>query len=559
MAKSRHVLTLAVLVLVLSVFPWNLHVRAANCSFVLGFQALHDQIPDTVGDCVVDQRYNPENGDALQETTGGLLVWRKADNFTAFTDGYRSWVSGPYGVQERLNSERFDWEADDSQLSSGTPPQPSPSTPSQVSPGPTSVYLPSVPNGDSYASPVLPLGVQLDRLSDPILAGRTQQMGARWARVGVSWSTLEPSNTTADKFNWSPYDADFASASQYSILPVVTISGNPSWAADTTCGPIRSASLQDFSSFLQALVGRYSKAPYNVHYWELYNEPDNVDAANHSWLGGCWGSNGTDYANMLKVAYPAIKGVDPQAQVLLGSVAYDGFTTDGGVFNKSFLDDVLSPTKGNGGAYFDILGFHFYPAFRDNWAPYGTDVLGKINYLKTKEQSYGVNKPLAVTEINMWSAAKYGGSDTLQSDYVIEAMVRSWSAGLKFAIWFSLADWNDWGYGLLRTDLSQKPAYTAYRTLSAMMAGAVYSGALQIGGSPPGNVEGYTFVMPGGRQRHVLWATDNGIIKVAFPGSSAVVTDKNGTSTSVADSADGAVDGRVNLSVTTSPIYVDVS
>ena len=51
------------------------------------------------------------NGDSLQHTTGGLLVWRKADGWTTFTDGYRTWVNGPFGIQERLNSQRFPWEA----------------------------------------------------------------------------------------------------------------------------------------------------------------------------------------------------------------------------------------------------------------------------------------------------------------------------------------------------------------------------------------------------------------------------------------------------------------
>jgi hypothetical protein len=88
---------------------------AAECRFVLGFEAVHDLIPNVVGDCLVDEHHNPENGDGLQETTGssgggGLLVWRKADNFTAFTDGHRSWVNGPCGLQQRLNAERFDWE-----------------------------------------------------------------------------------------------------------------------------------------------------------------------------------------------------------------------------------------------------------------------------------------------------------------------------------------------------------------------------------------------------------------------------------------------------------------
>ena len=39
-------------------------------------------------DCVTGEYHNPYNGDGLQQTSNGLLVWRKADNFTAFTDGF---------------------------------------------------------------------------------------------------------------------------------------------------------------------------------------------------------------------------------------------------------------------------------------------------------------------------------------------------------------------------------------------------------------------------------------------------------------------------------------
>jgi hypothetical protein len=86
---------------------------AANCQFVLGFKVIHDQIPIVVGDCVDNESHNPVNGDALQHTsTGGLLVWRKSDNWTAFTDGYHTWVNGPNGLQERLNTERFPFEHD---------------------------------------------------------------------------------------------------------------------------------------------------------------------------------------------------------------------------------------------------------------------------------------------------------------------------------------------------------------------------------------------------------------------------------------------------------------
>jgi Protein of unknown function (DUF4232)/Galactose oxidase, central domain len=84
--------------------------RAEGCHFVFGFATLHDLIPEIVGQCLEDEQHNPTNGDGLQATTLGLLVWRKADNFTAFTDGFRTWINGPSGVQERLNSQRFTWE-----------------------------------------------------------------------------------------------------------------------------------------------------------------------------------------------------------------------------------------------------------------------------------------------------------------------------------------------------------------------------------------------------------------------------------------------------------------
>ncbi len=79
--------------------------------FRLGFKALADQIPDVVGQPLENEHYGP-NGDSLQQTTKGLMVWRKADNWTAFTNGSRTWINGPHGVQERGNDERFAWEAD---------------------------------------------------------------------------------------------------------------------------------------------------------------------------------------------------------------------------------------------------------------------------------------------------------------------------------------------------------------------------------------------------------------------------------------------------------------
>src|SRR5512133_2862493 len=79
--------------------------------FRMGFKVLADEIPDIAGQ-PVDYEHYGANGDSLQQTTTGLMVWRKADNWTAFTNGYMSWINGRLGLQSRLNTERFDWEKD---------------------------------------------------------------------------------------------------------------------------------------------------------------------------------------------------------------------------------------------------------------------------------------------------------------------------------------------------------------------------------------------------------------------------------------------------------------
>jgi hypothetical protein len=109
---SVPVIAFALSILVISPQSAN----AAPCSFALGFKSLHDLIPEQVGACLVDEHHNPTNGDGLQETAGptgagGLLVWRKADNWTAFTDGYHTWINGAFGLERRLNVQLFWWES----------------------------------------------------------------------------------------------------------------------------------------------------------------------------------------------------------------------------------------------------------------------------------------------------------------------------------------------------------------------------------------------------------------------------------------------------------------
>jgi hypothetical protein len=87
---------------------------APDCGYQLGFATLRDEIvktdgSDPVGSCR-ENEYHALSGDGVQWTEGGLFVWRKAANWTGFSNGKETWVEGPNGAAKRLNSERFPWE-----------------------------------------------------------------------------------------------------------------------------------------------------------------------------------------------------------------------------------------------------------------------------------------------------------------------------------------------------------------------------------------------------------------------------------------------------------------
>src|SRR6185369_11501110 len=140
----RHIVATLIVVGLLVVASGSIDVYGQDgCTFVGGFARLRELVgADKIGNCLEDEHFNVENGNAEQRTTGGLFVWRKADNFTAFTDGGTTWVNGPNGLQSRPNNERFSWEKDPVTTASSSAPIPAPTvaaSPASASPGPATV------------------------------------------------------------------------------------------------------------------------------------------------------------------------------------------------------------------------------------------------------------------------------------------------------------------------------------------------------------------------------------------------------------------------------------
>ena len=163
------------LLLSLLAMPVMLGSAASAPQFKLGFKLLADQAPAVVGQPIEDEHWG-DNGDSLQMTTKGLMAWRKLDNWTAFTNGSRTWVNGPFGVMERGNDERFDWEGD-------APPQGnSPSLGQTISytPGSQAAPVASAASAPRYG------------IAEAYQSQAADQLSASWERLIFSWADIQP-------------------------------------------------------------------------------------------------------------------------------------------------------------------------------------------------------------------------------------------------------------------------------------------------------------------------------------------------------------------------------
>ncbi len=413
------------------------------------------------------------------------------------------------------------------------------------------LWLPYIVDG--YRLVDGPFGVQIWGANSTAI-DRMTEIGTRWVRLPLSWCWIEPENTTPENYTWSAsFEQQLAALSAAHIRVILQFGDNPSWAATYLNGPIDLVEIGQVTEFMQAVVARYSQPPYNVKYWEIYNEPDNGSVLFAEQGLGYFGYTPEAYVDILEAVYQPVKAIDPGAKILLGGLAYDVWPQ----FVENFLDQVLL----NGGAdSFDLMNFHYYAAFRANWEQYGHGILGKLAYLRDKLAYYGVDKPIFCTETGWFSNFQGDDGHEIQSRYLVQTFVGSMTADLGAVIWFTLADsvndYREWG--LVDINLDPKPSYYAHQTLTAQMFGAEYVRTLGLGDTGSDQIEAYEFATRTGCTIVVAWSNDLVTVthELEIQTSQLVVVDMFGTEATVYDGDDGVVDGRVHVPIGVNPVYL---
>lgn len=435
-------------------------------------------------------------------------------------------------------------------------------------------YLPLVVNG--YPRAATQFGGEFTG-GDAATVALAESAGMYWVRAhAFDWDRIEPNPPVGGvhTYDWSKVPESLLiqlSANRMQVIAIVKKA--PTWAQqqpDVVCGPIKQDALDDFAAFMSAAVQRYSKAPYNIRYWELGNEPD-VDpslVAGES-VFGCWGDvddpyhGGGYYGEMLKVVYPAIKAANANTQVLNGGLLLD-CDPDNPPAGRDceasrFFEGMLRAGAGNS---FDIVSFHGYPPYTTNgrvqdedfpnWAARGGVVMGKIAYLREVMAAYGIQKPLIHTEGAVicpeWNTEHCnppnGTFHQAQAEYVPRLYLRNWANGLIGTVWYPF-NGEGWRYsGIVgASTASPKPAYRAFAFVSQKLAGATYLDEVKI----YGGVTIYRFTLKNGNLLWAVWSKDGTTQTIAVPGGLVSGYNLYGT-------AFGAVGG---LDVT-APVYLEV-
>ncbi len=317
-----------------------------------------------------------------------------------------------------------------------------------------------------------------------------------------------------------------------------------------------------------------------VKFWEVVNEPDFDNSAN-GWknpgeAGNWWDNNPNpcdllnlkapifNYIRTLRIVYEVVKSVDPTAHVSMGGVGY-----------PSFLDAMLrntdNPAGGavstdyplKGGAYFDLVSFHYYPMYDLRYVDANFQikpnrhsdeavnqyisrkkVLANTLYKRGYNDTLYPKKLFICTEMNIPrkpfpspDGFDYIGSDEAQRNFDMKAIVASQLNDIRQWYVFSIGDSKDYAdatnmfdvVGLYQNLNGKGPgpnandtigpylqqynsSGVAYKTFSDLLSGfkadTIQTKALNL----PANVKGGAFKNALGDYRYVLWAattTDN--------------------------------------------------
>lgn len=310
--------------------------------------------------------------------------------------------------------------------------------------------------------------------------------GVTTTRVDLFWNAIavgpvrpaDPTNPADPAYDFSRADTIMQGLAERGITPIVSVYSTPAWssggAVDAIGGPINRLAPDpaDYGAFMKAVATRYNgtfagpggETLPEVRFYEIWNEPN---------LDGFLQVTPRDpatrldvYAAMDRAAYPAIKGANANAVVIVGVGGPRSSTTATGVGAIEWLRGLRERD-----IPLDAYSQHVYPAAAPtvdtavvpSWSSIGR-VLDELDVWRSD-----ASIPLYITEAGYTTAATpYRDTkvtEAQQAEYLsqIFSLPQLHTDRIKTVVWFNLQDNASWPAGLLRdVTLERKPSYDAF-------------------------------------------------------------------------------------------------
>lgn len=311
----------------------------------------------------------------------------------------------------------------------------------------------------------------------------TKQAGFGWLTQQVRWDGLQPKQDTA--IDWSQLDSAANAAANGGVKMMFSIVAAPDWAANP--GSHFPKNPSDFVTFLNQMVTHFKG---RVQAYEIWNEQ------NFAVEVGPGHINAGDYVELLKASYQAIKAIDPAVTVVSGAPTPTGVNDPNIAFDDAvYLKQMYDYQGGAVKSYFDVLGAH--PEGYANPPEENVDKHTQTefvnhpsfyfrrveDYRKIMEAAGDSNKKMWATETgyssnpqapNGYEYAR-GLTEAQQADYLTRAIKYAranwpWMGvifiwNLNFQAVVPQTD-EKWGFGVVKSDYSPRPAFTALSQLS---------------------------------------------------------------------------------------------
>lgn len=335
-----------------------------------------------------------------------------------------------------------------------------------------------------------------------ILLDAAKNTGAGFIKVRFDWNMLEPSK--GDVFQWPIYDTIVREARNRNLAVVGVLGNSAKWASTLSTSsdqfaarnaPPREKEMASWQNFVRRTIGRYRQ---DVHAWQIWENPSSSK----------FRASARDYRVVVRAGADAARESDPKAIL---------FASEPGGVNLDFVENL----KRNG-LTSRVSGVTLYPlsqwqpgvparpeefllpaaTLRRRLAPLGPDGndfwVGGLSRPALEAEDLQQATPTA--DAGPLSAAMDTGTRTrlvrdftpqAQADYLMRAGVLSLASGSDKVVWESLRDSAVYetvqpvnperGSGLMKRDNTPRPAFAAFATMTKLLTGMDYVGALTLG------------------------------------------------------------------------------